>query len=499
MKRIRLFSLVLALLMILAMLAGCGSKGDKKPNNDVAPTGNNEQVQNTEGEKNDSNEVDNNEQHQGPYDAFPAGLKAEKIGSIDRDSVNTNSGVALTYRDENGKYGIMSLDGKKDTGAKYTVCEPIGNYFQVMTADETSITDVASLNCVGVVDATGKEIIPLKYASISKISDRYIRVCEVTEQTSNKDEALVYYTDKMFSITASDDDTFFKGKWYVYDMVAGKMLEGVTGTNTYNIYNYGDFIKYVTDAEEQITVNHKGEKLPEDADLFENGYYALVKDNAGAVYDSENNKVFDYALDSYIPSDSEGEYILASMYVNDVRKYVLMDTTGKVVSAEFAERPMVYGELIHSEDKIFNFKGENIIEGTFTNVYLDEQTGHVWFLKNDKNYTMIKSDGTVLYQGAEDDVTSMDPYSYFYIKKKVDDKSMYYSLADKDFTLEGYSFAPWLVQVEKPNYIYDVADFISGQTIISGYERYSYVAVPGSVMYVYALKADGGLDIYTVK
>ena len=484
MKKFRLLSLVLALLMILTMFAGCGNKD----NND----GGNKETGATEG-------TTNNEEIQNSYDELPEGLKAEKIGSIELDSVSTNSSAGLTYRDENGKYGIMTLDGKKDTGAKYTVCEAIGDYFQVMTVDANSVTDAASLNCVGVVDATGKEIIPMKYASISKISDRYIRACEVTEQTTNKDEALVYYTDDMFSLSAGDDDILFKGKWYVYDMVAGKMLEGVSGTNKYDIYAYGNFVKYVTDAEEQITVNEKGEKLPADADLFENGYYALVKDNAGAVYNSNHEKVFDYALDGFVPSDSEDEYILASKYDNDVRKYVLMDTTGKVVSAEFTDMPTVYGDLIHAGEKVYDFEGKVVIEGTFKNVYFEEQLGNAWFLKNDTEYTLIKKDGTVLYQGTEDDVTSFDPYSYFYIKKKVDDKNMYYSLADKDFTLEGSSLAPWLVQVTKPSYIYDVADAISGKTIISGYERYSYVAVPGSVIYVYALKADGGLDIYTVK
>ena len=76
---------------------------------------------------------------------------------------------------------------------------------------------------------------------------------------------------------------------------------------------------------------------------------------------------------------------------------------------------------------------------------------------------------------------------------------MYYSLKDSDFTLEGASFAPWLIQVSKPDFTYDVADAISGKTIIRDYERYSYAAVPGSVIYVYALKADGGVDVYSVK
>ena len=476
MKKFRLLSLVLALLMILTMFAGCGNKDNDGGKTD---TGKGEQVENA-------------------YNELPEGLKAEKIGSIDLDDISTNGDGGIYYKDENGKYGIMTLDGKKDTGAKYTSCEPLENYFQVMTVDTNSITDAASLNCIGVVDATGKEIVPLKYASIKVLNERYIRVCEVTEQTTNKDEALVYYTDKMFSLSAGDGDTLFKGNWYVYDVTTGKTLEGVTGTQAYQISVFGNFVQYVTDAEEQVTVNDKGEKLPEDADLFDNGYYALVKDNAGAVYDSNNKKVFDYALDGFVPTDSEGDYILAAQY-GDTRKYVLMDLTGKVVSGEFTDMPTVYGDLIHAGDKVYDLKGNVVVEGTFKNVYFDEQLGNAWFLKNDKDYTLIKKGGTVLYQGTEDDTLVFDAYSNFSIKKKVDDKNMYYSLAEKDFTLEGSSLAPWLVQVTKPNYIYDIADAISGKTIISGYQDYAYVAVPGSMIYVYAQKADGGIDIYTVK
>lgn len=476
MKKFKLFVLVAMLLIVATMFVGCGSK------------------------KADGNKTENKTENQveSSYTELPEGLVAEKIGAIDRDSVNTNGAGGLYYKDESGKYGIMTLDGKKDTGAKYTYCEPMDNYFQVMTVDTTDITDADSLNCMGVVDVNGKEIIPMKYASISTLNERYIRVCEVTEQTDNKDEALVYYTDNAFSITASDDDTFFKGKWYIFDVTKGKTLDGVTGTQAYNIYAYGDFVQYVTDDEEQITVNHKGEKLPEDADLFENGYYALATDNTGAVYDSANKKVFDYELDGFVPSDSEGEYIVA-VKSGSSRKYVLMDMEGKVISAEFPDMPQVYGELIYAGEKIYDFDGNVVIEGTFTQVYFEQHLGNAWFLKNDSDYTLIKKDGTVLYKGTEDDTISFDPYTKFAIRKKADDKNLYYSLADKDFTLEGSALAPWLIQVTKPNYTYDVADAISGKTIISGYENYSYVNVPGSVIYVYATKADGGIDIYAVK
>lgn len=483
MKKFRLLSLVLALLMILTMFAGCSSKDNGDVTNETGA----------------GEETTNNEEIQNSYDELPEGLTAEKIGTIDLNSVNTDGDGGIYYKDESGKYGIMSFDGKKDTGAQYTYCEPIGNYFQVTTSNPSESIAPADLNCIGVVDVNGREIIPMKYASFSRLNERYIRACEVTEQTTNKDEALVYYTDDMFSLTASDDDILFKGKWCIYDMTTGKPLEGITGTNSYQIYAYGNFVKYVTDAEEQITVNHKGEPLPEGARLFDNGCYALVKDNVGGVYDSEHNKLFDYAPDGFTPNSSEGAYIVAAKYENGEAAYVLMDTAGKVVSAEFADRPFVYGDLIHAGKTVCDFEGNAVIEGSFDSVSFEKQLGNAWFLKSDTGYTLIEKDGTVLYQGAEDDTLSIDTYSYFYISKNAGGKSMYYCLADQDFTLDGYAVAPWLVRVSGANSTYGVADTISGETIISGYKQYFCVTVPGSAMYVYAQKADGGLDIYAVQ
>lgn len=520
MKINKVLSLLLAMLMVLSMLAACGDGQDTDVNQ---PTNGNNQQQGSQNdattEKGDNNDDattdsgDNNDEDEdednadstvdvGPvsYDKLPSSLTAQKIGSIKHSNVSLNNNAGLIYRDENGLYGILTIDGKKDTGAKYTSCEAVGEYFMVTTSQaEPSLDDLTTLNCIGVVDATGKEIVPMSYAVVKKINERYVRVCEVTEQTTNEEEALVYFTNDMFSLTADEDDVLFKGVWYVYDMIGGKKMEGVTGTKTYNIYSNGDFIQYTTDDGVKYTINHKGEPLPETADLFTNGYYAMADGNVGVVYNSEGEKIFEYALDGFVPTDSEDIYILASKYENSTRSYVLMDYTGKVVSAEFTDMPYAYGKLVHSGNKVYNLKGELVIEGTYKYMYIDDQLRNAWFLKNDDEYTLITEDGTVLYKGTDDDTFSFDAYSTFSIYKNVDNKQMYYSLADKDFTLEGYSLAPWLIRVTRPNYVYDVADAISGQTIINGYQRYLCIAVPGAPMYVYAYKGNGGVDIYIVK
>ena len=476
MKNFKLFTMTVVLVMLLGLLVGCGGKETPSSESNGGST---------------SAKV---------YTEFPNGFQAEKIGAIEKESITIAKG-GLIYRDENGLYGILSLDGKKDTGAKYTQCKEAGSFFAVMTAEEStlSVDNASSLNCVGVVDVNGKELVPFKYAAVSEIDDRYLQVTEVTEQTTNKDEALVYYTDSMFSFSAQEGDILYKGKWYVYDSVSGKMLDGVSGTNRYRVDGCGDFVEYVTDAKEQVLVNTKGEPVPEDAELMNNGYYVVETENGGIVYDSSNAKMFEYNEETdYELDGTEEGYFVAEKSETDT--YVLLDKNGKAVSAEFSDYPDVYGELLRVEDKIYNFKGEQVIEGTYESVYMDERTENAWFLVNGDDYTLIKKDGTVLYQGTDGGDITIDRYD-FAIKKKDGTKTLYYNFATKEFDLDAVNVdGQWFVKVEQAEgTAYDLMDTISGKAVISGYERYSFYEEPGLAVYVYAEKDEGGFDVYTVR
>lgn len=498
MKKIKSMSFVLALLMVFTVFAGCSKI---ETNNDGKIEAG--EVNKTENdETNDDNNIENNNEEE-PKDKLEVGLTAEKIGSIEKLSgeIVDPTGSGFVYQSENRKYyGVLSVDGKSDTGAKYVKCKKLGNYFKVSTTEENTIDDVDSVNRFGIIDAKGEEIIPLKYATIEMLNDRYIEVCEVTEQTENKDEALVFCSFGMSVPLAPDgDDILFKGNWYIYDVVTGKKLEGVSGTKGYRILAEGNLVQYVTDDGETIVVNEKGEKIPKGAKLLGNGYYAIEEELWGEVYNSNHKKIFDYNCENFRPYGTEGDYFLSRKYDNNITKYALMDTTGKVISAEFSDIPRVYGDIIHVEEQVYSFDGKNIVEGTFEKIYFDAFTESAWILKNEANYTLINKDGTVLYKGTEDEVISFHQ-SAFCLFKKIDGKSMYYSLSDKDFTLEAEgAYAPWIVKVSGNEHCYDLADAISGKTIISGYDAYNSVTVPGEAIYVYAEKADGGYDIYTVK
>lgn len=494
MKKRKLLSIILAIMVSSTAMVGCNAIEFMGEESKVTETnaGNIQETKEALSKLEDDSETKTNLS----YAEFPDRLVAEKIGSIEVDNVYTADG-GIYYKTDNGKYGVMSLDGKNDTGAKYDYCQSADIYFLVTSSTPTGSSDVKSLNCVGVIDCNGKTIVPEKYASIKVLNERYIRVCEVIEQTNSDEDALVYYTDRMISLSAEEGDTLYKGNWYIYDIKTGEKVNGVSGTKPYNISAYGNYLEYTTDDNEKITINANGNLLPKEANLFSNGYYSLVKDNQGEVYDSNDKKLFSYDLEGFVPSDFYGEYILASKY-DDSFKYVYMDVTGKVVSAEFDSMPMIYGDLVYLNDMVFDLQGNKIVEGTYSSVYYDDYLKNTWFVKNGVEYVMIKSDGSILYSGNEDDDIYIDTY-HFTMKKKMDDKDYYYCIADKDYTLEGYSHAPWLVEITKPNYIYDVVDSISGETIINGYSNYKYATVEGSCIYVYAEKADGGYDVYSVK
>ena len=507
MKRNKCMSMFLVAVMILSLLTGCGGKEPetKEPETKEPATGVTEVDITEDTEPTDSAIFDGEKEIPTEVIAetteteFFVGLSAEKIGSVSgKNFVQCGLG-GVVYRDDSGKYGILTPDGKQDTGAKYTSCKANGLYFNVTTVDSTTVTGIYSYNCMGLVDGTGKELIPMQYAAIKKISDRFFQVMTVTEETENRDEALLYVTDALFSITASEDDTLFKGIWHVYDIVAGKLVEGVSATNRYAVHGYGNFIDYVNDDENKICVNYRGEKLPNGVgvyDVFDNGYYSF---NNG-IYDADYKKVFDYDPQGFVPYKGAGNYFISSKRdVNGKRSYALMDLTGKIISAEYSDFPYIYGELVCVSGEVYNFEGKKIIEGIYDSVYHEGVLANVWLLKSGNEHTLINKNGVVLWQGAAGNEIKIETNRFLFSKKGDVYSRLFYSFAEKDFTLNGLSFAYWLLEVDAPNATYDVVDVISGKTIISGYKDYYSICDEQSCIYVYALNPNDGFDIYKVR
>lgn len=435
-----------------------------------------------------------------------ADFSVQKIGSLNIDGFYSPRMAkgGIYYRDsDTNKYGILSYDSKKDSGAIYTSCTEEGKYFEVSKNDMGAAPAVDGLNSVGLVDAEGNVLVPFEYATMDVLSDRFVKVTKVKGVTDNEDEALVFYSENTFAFAPGEDDILLKGVWYIYDMEKGRLIPGVSGTKAYYSYAYGNFVQYVNDQEESVYVDADGVALPENAAVYQNGFYKVETSVGGTVYDSNHNKLFAYSKDDYSMMTYSDGYMVGAKYDNGYTYYVL-DNSGKIISAGFSSYVSIYGDLIFSDYKVYDFSGKQLVEGQFDSIYMDDTFRDVWFLKDNSEYTVIDRNGNVLYQGTESETLAVDCTSNFSVSKKQDNnQALYYSWAAKDFTLTGYAyaFAPWLIRsVDNADGTCNLIDTANGKTILQNYESYNkYVVDDDSVMYVLASNDNSSYDVYALR
>lgn len=455
-------SLLLAALLILSLFAGCGAVDKNK--NVVNGT-------------------------------FKEYLVAEKVGSLDRDNFTTAEG-GIYYRGDNGLYGVMSYNGAYDTGAIFTDVMPIGKWFQVRTRAIKDDRDVAGINASYLIDGKGKTIVAAGGA-FHKVSDRYIQVATATAYTLVKDEAVLCLTENglTFTGTYNDSSDWYAGNWVIYDTVGEKLVPGASGNRYALPTASGRYITFKDADDNYHKLNELGEALPEGGRLFEDGSYA-IEGKVGDVYDQDGNKLFSYDLTGYIPTSFSNGYYCASKYQDGSSKYVVMDRTGAVISSEFDTYMTIYGDIVHCDNKVYNLKGETVLAGTYESVYFDRVFEQNWMLRNDDYYTIIDKDGKVFFNGPDDKNHTVWTGD-FVAAKKIDGENHYYSHKDQDYTIKGMHFAPWIIQTESTNGLYDLVDSMTGKKLLEGYKDFDSISRNALAYYVYA-KYDGGADVYLV-
>ncbi len=123
MKKRIVCALFAASLMAIAALAGCsgGQASAPAPASSAAPD--------APAESNAAPAEQSSQQSAAQTDAVMGKLSAKKIGSVKLDTNDVEfTGSGYIYQ-ISGKYGVVSLDGTKDTGAKYAAAKEVdGSY-----------------------------------------------------------------------------------------------------------------------------------------------------------------------------------------------------------------------------------------------------------------------------------------------------------------------------------------------------------------------------------
>ena len=492
----KLLSLALCFIMILSVLAVFTACGSSDSGYDYDDDENDE-------EQSENKDKDKDEEESGEKDevaisdekgkALPSKLVANKISSYNQSNILIYDGGYLYGKDN--KIGISSFDGKSNSGAIYTSAKGTSKYFIVAT-QEVNIdpTKPASLNIFGLVDASGKEIVPCEYASIKILSERYVWVCNVTELTTSKDNAVTYMTkDGNVALYPKDDDYFFKGNWFIYDLMACKKVEGVTGTKAESPRIKNTIIYYKNDAGTEITVNENGVVISEDAFIMSDGSYLL----GGKVYSSNGNELFKVKKGGFEPvrATDDDKYYVASKYVDHESYYALMDKTGKIVSAEFKGSIYVYGLVIENNKKFYNFKGEQIIEGEFDEIYYSTAAGiDIYFLKKGDETFVLDGAFNVIFKGKLEDGAKAYK-SNGLIAKNANKVDTGYNYTTKDFSVDGYSTG-FLMVLGGKYPTYNLNEVISGSTLIANSKNITVKNVDGTI---YAVSNAGSeYEFYTI-
>lgn len=423
------------------------------------------------------------------YTAFPVDLKAYRVGTLTEGQGSASAGG--TYYTQGGKFGIKTLDGKQDTGAVYTFCYPLGNYF--MVAKEQQVLDVEApegLNIVGVVDATGKELVPMSFAQISAVDGRFARAVAVTGLAKGEEDRITHFAG------VDGEKVNCAGTWQLYDLHTGKAVPGATGTSRYAAYSYGSYVKYVTDDKQTVVATPDGRAIPAEAEHLKNGYYYLPSDRT--VYDGDMSPVFTVEADGFIPCDSKGvsAYIVAKKQVNGKDRYVLLDKEGKAVTADYAEPPVKVGQLLCAEGKMQNADGKTVAGDDIQSVVWEDVYGYGWMVKRANGSTLIDATGQVLYAADGKDVSVDADKMAFY--KKGEKTNTYYSYADKDFTVEGVAVAPWLVRTTREDGSCDLVNLLSDTPVLSGFRSINAIVGGDERVYIYAENDLGHREIYVV-
>lgn len=425
------------------------------------------------------------------------GSYLEKVGSVSTTASLEKAKSGLIYK-SGDKYGILTHDGKHDTGAKYYSCkaENGDEYFVVSTFDLKNVTEdnLDDVNSSGVVDAYGKTILPNEYAVLNVLNERYIEAIKVTKLAESEDDYLVYFYADRFPhlLGARDGDILFEGEWYIYDVEKGKMIDGLTGTEPENIYAYGNYLKLGYN-----TYDCEGNVVSDLNFIDAAGRYYTKNDDEVNVYDINDNLLFKVKADDgkqYSVRDYfDGYFVVSSNESGKNYEFVLVDEHGDEVSAIFNSgiNKVFGGKYIKTSDNVlYDFEGNKISDAKI--VYEDELFGRgVYVEKADGTVCIIDYDGNVIYEKNSSDVTVS---SDFIAEKKVDGENMRYNFADEEFNIKGSRVAPWLVYSVDESNNYSLIDTFTGKAILEGYKSYSYSSFS---KLIYA-KTNSGYDIYKI-
>ena len=278
--------------------------------------------------------------------------------------------------------------------------------------------------------AEGEVLIPFDAAIVTfpdeqteDVRPRYILVFTGTEETTNKDEALYYSTDREYAFSPNEEDKFYKGFLRIFDLETREYVNGLEFEKGYH-YDFaqvGDNI-LVKVGDKAVVYSPEGNPVyTEQTSLSYNSSYLLDEiDNKYVIMDADGNQlsasdaytsILDYNSDYFLLQNNkksvinaDGKPVLNSewdtIYNENKDRFRVKndgDTADSLVTAD--------GSVIASDSGTFGFdplgfigygKSENytlITPGNRIIENLEDNSGKLFFTRDDKASYLILNTG----------------------------------------------------------------------------------------------------------
>ena len=218
--------------------------------------------------------------------AFPVReVSLKEIRSFsDKSFEMMGSGCSLRYRDDNWNYGLLDLEGNKLTEALY----------QRISCDRGYFTVVDTNGKYGVLSPDGKVVVPCEYDYLPYIRSSYWTAAMMLEQVAAGDEDYDVY---------SGDDHFRFSQIDLFDIKAGSAVpvRSLTREEYRNLFTFGSFLEI-----NGVTYDRNLNELPEDVS-------SSYSEEDGTIYHKVREEKADYSS-VYGVTDNEGNTLLSPVY-----------------------------------------------------------------------------------------------------------------------------------------------------------------------------------------
>ena len=398
------------------------------------------------------------------------------------------------YTDENGKYGILSLDFQHDSGAVYAEALPKGSVFMVTRDDSAFEERAESLNRYALVSAAGEELLGAGYADFF-VEGRFAVAMKAAEPAAKAAGALLTYSSTQFvpqeeASGTKERNVYYKGEWQIYDLPTLMPLPQAAGTAQAKWFANGELVGWTDEKGAQHITTALGFILPEGAETLESGDYFLLENTIATVYSANGEKRFSYDPQEYsLHYDAQLKYYCcAANKPNENRTYsfFFLDASGARIPGTYeSNTPNVtytaYGDYLFTSNRLY-YGGRQITgERTALGGGLDDLFGRGAYLYAEgKNEAGVKSRFYTYYDPAGEALVEMEEplaaprINGFYIAGEDAENPQMYIFNTKKYVPAGKKLGELFAVVSGEDGNADLIDLFTGETLIPGYDAYLF-------------------------